>query len=459
MHAHPANLAISPTGHELIAMANRRLTAILAADVAGYSALMGVDDERTVKDLKNHQSAVFPLVDQHGGRIIDTAGDGVLAEFPSAVEAVRCAVAIQRTVADLNRSVGPDRRLLFRIGVNLGDVIFDEGRIYGDGVNIAARLEGIATPGGICISRSVFEQVASKLDQPIQDLGEKRVKNIAQPVHVFSLSIGGDSKPALQQPAARASAAVSMPAFQWRTIGVGVAVALVVMLAGYSFWLGFGKRHRSDAGMATSETSPAARTQASSSPAAKAKQGADKPGALLASDRPTAQGAQISTTAPTASQPAPAAPPSSAVVDRQLPPPAEVPKAPAPQDRASLEPSKSLGAAGQGAGDLAPKRPASPSQPLDGVWEAHTRGGASCPVKSGRHVIVVQNGVIVSSNPRPGHVGRDGSLKYYTPGRADPGVTVEWVGKLNVNSNIGQAAYRVLGGTCRGVASYRRFTN
>ena len=131
---------------------NGALSAILAADIAGYSALMGADEARTVRDLKGHQAVVLPMVGEFGGRIIDTAGDGILAEFPSVVNAVKCAVAIQSNMAERNAANEPERRMQFRIGINIGDVVSDEARIYGDGVNVAARLEGIAEPGGICIS-------------------------------------------------------------------------------------------------------------------------------------------------------------------------------------------------------------------------------------------------------------------------------------------------------------------
>ena len=120
---------------------SRRLAAILAADIAGYSALMGADEARTVRDLKGHQAVVLPMIGQFGGRIIDTAGDGVLAEFASVVSAVKCALALQKTMAERNAAIEPDRRMQFRIGVNVGDVIYDKARIYGDGVNVAARLE------------------------------------------------------------------------------------------------------------------------------------------------------------------------------------------------------------------------------------------------------------------------------------------------------------------------------
>src|SRR5215467_3220197 len=143
---------------------SRRLTAILAADIAGYSALMGADEARTVADLKGHQAVVLPMIGDHGGRVIDTAGDGILAEFASVVSAVECAVAIQKTMAERNANVDSTRRMQFRIGVNLGDVVFDDARIYGDGVNVAARLEAIAEPGGICISDKVRQEIRGKID-------------------------------------------------------------------------------------------------------------------------------------------------------------------------------------------------------------------------------------------------------------------------------------------------------
>jgi class 3 adenylate cyclase/pimeloyl-ACP methyl ester carboxylesterase len=166
----------------------RRLAAILAADIAGYSRLMGEDEAATVRDLKGHQAAVLPLVSRYGGRIIDTAGDGILAEFPSVISATECAVEIQTVMATRNEGVPESRRMRFRIGINLGDVIHDEARIYGDGINVAARLEGIAEPGGICISRQVFDQVNRALKADFQALGPRTFKNIAQPVDVFAIA-------------------------------------------------------------------------------------------------------------------------------------------------------------------------------------------------------------------------------------------------------------------------------
>jgi class 3 adenylate cyclase/pimeloyl-ACP methyl ester carboxylesterase len=170
----------------------RRLAAILAADIAGYSRLMGEDEAATVRDLKGHQAAVLPLVGRYGGRIIDTAGDGILAEFASVISATECAVEIQNVMAARNEGVPESRRMQFRMGINLGDVIHDETRIYGDGINVAARLEGIAEPGGICISRQVFDQVSRALKADFQALGPRTFKNIARPVDVFAIAPPAD---------------------------------------------------------------------------------------------------------------------------------------------------------------------------------------------------------------------------------------------------------------------------
>jgi TolB-like protein/class 3 adenylate cyclase len=166
----------------------RRLTAILAADVAGYSRLMGADEEGTHERLKAHLGELIePKVGEHRGRIVKNTGDGLLAEFPSVVDAVRCAVEMQRGMADREPEVPEERRIKFRMGINLGDVIVEEHDIFGDGVNVAARLEALAEPGGICISRMVRDQVRDKLSYVFADLGEQQVKNIARPVRVYAL--------------------------------------------------------------------------------------------------------------------------------------------------------------------------------------------------------------------------------------------------------------------------------
>jgi adenylate cyclase len=170
------------------ASASRRLAAILAADVVGYSRLMGADEEGTHERLKAHLvELVDPKIREHHGRIVKTTGDGVLAEFASVVDAVRCAGEIQRAMAGRDLDLADERRLRFRIGINLGDVIADGGDIYGDGVNIAVRLEGLAAPGGICVSGTVRDHIGDRLPYAFEDMGEQNVKNIARPVRVYTL--------------------------------------------------------------------------------------------------------------------------------------------------------------------------------------------------------------------------------------------------------------------------------
>jgi len=172
--------------------APRKLAAILAADVAGYSRLMGQDEEATVRTLSVYRAAIGDVVGRHEGRVFGGAGDSMVAEFSSPVQAVRCALAIQEHVAKQNEDLAKDRRMQFRIGVNLGDVIVDGENLLGDGVNVAARLEGLAPPGGICVSAAVHDQIRNRIDARISDLGRQSFKNIDQPVHAYSI---GDIKP------------------------------------------------------------------------------------------------------------------------------------------------------------------------------------------------------------------------------------------------------------------------
>jgi class 3 adenylate cyclase len=168
----------------------RRLTAILAADVAGYSRLMGADEEGTHERLKAHLvGLVNPKIAEHRGRVVKSTGDGFLAEFASVVDAVRCAVEVQRGMVDREPEVPEERRIRFRIGVNLGDVIVEERNIFGDGVNIAARLEALAEPGGICISRTVRDHIRDRLPYAFEDLGEQQVKNFSRPVRAYRTPI------------------------------------------------------------------------------------------------------------------------------------------------------------------------------------------------------------------------------------------------------------------------------
>lgn len=167
----------------------RRLTAILAADIAGYSALMQKNEIETVASLKGHQSVILPMIAGFDGHVIDTAGDGVLAEFASVLNAVKCAVAIQETMLERNASLAPERRMQFRIGINQGDVLFDGERIFGDGINIAARLETLCAPGSICISRKVYDEIKGRFEIRYESLGPQRLKNISEPVHAYQISV------------------------------------------------------------------------------------------------------------------------------------------------------------------------------------------------------------------------------------------------------------------------------
>ena len=183
----------------------RKLVAILAADVASYSRLMEIDEEGTLATLSAFRVVTDGLIARHDGRICGTAGDSILAAFGSALAAVQCAVDIQNELSQSNDDLEQDRRMQFRIGINVGDVMLKDGDIFGDGVNIAARLEGLADPGGICISRGIHDHVMKKLPFEFEDLGEQSVKNIAQPVRVYRLLLDGHA------PESRSSPSVTAP--------------------------------------------------------------------------------------------------------------------------------------------------------------------------------------------------------------------------------------------------------
>jgi len=211
----------------------RRLAAILAADVAGYSRLMTADEEGTLARLKAmRRDVVDPLVAEHRGRIVKSTGDGWLAEFASVVDAVRCATGIQRKVASREAGAPEAERMLLRMGVNLGDVLADDGDIYGDGVNVAARLEALAEPGGIRISRAVRDHVRDRIAEPLTDLGEIAVKNIARPVRVFRIELG-DAGAAAAPPQARVAPGISRRILP---VALGLAVAAGGAAAGWWAW-------------------------------------------------------------------------------------------------------------------------------------------------------------------------------------------------------------------------------
>src|SRR5215469_1921781 len=178
----------------------RRLAAILAADVAGYSRLIGADEEGTLEALRAIRAELIdPKIAAHNGRLVKTTGDGLLVEFSSVVDALRCATEVQAGMAERTATAPADRRIEFRIGINVGDIVVDEnGDIFGDGVNVAARLEGLAEPGGICVSARVQEDAAGRLDLAFEDMGEQQLRNIARPVRVYALLQEAVARPAAQ---------------------------------------------------------------------------------------------------------------------------------------------------------------------------------------------------------------------------------------------------------------------
>src|SRR5215469_4251469 len=210
----------------------RKLVAILAADVVGYSRLMGVNEEGTLAQLRAHyQALVDPKIEGHHGRVVKTTGDGLLVEFASVVDAVRCAVEVQRGMAERNADVPPDQRIEFRIGINLGDIIVDGKDIFGDGVNVAARLEALAEPGGICISRAACEQVRDKVGFSFEDIGEQAVKNIKRPVHVYRVRSEG-----IEPATAAKTFEVREP--KRLVVWISIGAVLLASVAGVAFFVG-----------------------------------------------------------------------------------------------------------------------------------------------------------------------------------------------------------------------------
>jgi class 3 adenylate cyclase len=217
----------------------RRLAAILAADVVGYSRLMGADEEGTHVALKAvWREVTDPKIEERHGRIVKTMGDGLLVEFSSVVDAVRCAVDIQREMASRNAQSPAEDPIVFRIGINIGDIIIDGTDIFGDGVNVAARLEGLAAPGGICVSRVVRDQVRDKLGFGFEDMGEQRVKNIARPIHVFRIPLD-DAAPAVSvAKSADARRDRAAPGLLALAFGLFVVVGAVLFFLEFAPWSG-----------------------------------------------------------------------------------------------------------------------------------------------------------------------------------------------------------------------------
>jgi adenylate cyclase len=220
----------------------RRLAAILAADIAGYSRLTGADEEGTLERLRALRlELIDPAVAEHHGRIVKTTGDGILIEFASVVDAVRCGIAVQRGMARRNTEVSVEKRILFRVGINLGDVVAEGDDLLGDGVNVAARLEGIAEPGGMCLSRAAYDQARGKIDLAVKDLGEQRLKNIAEPVRVYSVSINGNASVSFGDGVQRGvpSASSSSVSATYRYgAGISAAVAVLIAIVVGTVWFG-----------------------------------------------------------------------------------------------------------------------------------------------------------------------------------------------------------------------------
>ncbi|MDH3800863.1 MAG: tetratricopeptide repeat protein [Deltaproteobacteria bacterium] len=206
----------------------RKLTAILSADVKGYSRLMGEDEEATVRTITAHRKVITSVIEKYRGRVVDSPGDNILAEFVSVVDAVQSAVEIQEVIRAKNAELPEDRQMEFRIGVNLGDVIQEGERIYGDGVNIAARVEGLADPGGICISGSAYEQIENKLALGYDYIGEHTVKNIVKPIRVYKVPTGPET---LQKVTDE-----RRPASSWQRVALAVVIALLVVTGGVAIW-------------------------------------------------------------------------------------------------------------------------------------------------------------------------------------------------------------------------------
>src|SRR6516164_3108273 len=204
----------------------RKLTAILCADVYGYSRLMGDDEEATLTALTSHRHKIDRLIQQHHGRFVNSAGDSVLAEFASVIEAVNCAVEIQGEIAAANAHLSPERRMEFRIGVNLGDVMVEGEQIYGDGVNVAARLESLAEPSGICISESVYGQIRNKLALVYEDIGAQRVKNITETVRVWRIRLDRTAAPRRE----RRPFPLSYQASVLSLTGLAIAIGTIVLV-------------------------------------------------------------------------------------------------------------------------------------------------------------------------------------------------------------------------------------
>lgn len=319
----------------------RKLAAIFMADVVGYSRLMGEDEAATLKTLTTYQAVMTGLIKQHRGRVVDAPGDAFLAEFSSVVDAVQCAVAVQKELQARNSELPEASRMLFRIGINLGDVIEEGDKIYGDGVNIAARLEALADPGGICISKTAFDHIETKLPLGYEFLGEKEVKNIARPVKAYRV---------LLEPRITVAGEVAHPPVRPRRAGTAVvAGSLLVALAAVLLvvWQGglFAPRPAKETATAGAPAPAQAPPQAAPAPGASGSPQAGTPS-------PTVAARKKASPRPAASLPEKSSPPPVTSLPAKPSPPAAAPPAPAAQPK----PMASLPKA-------TPPTPAPPSSP------------------------------------------------------------------------------------------------
>ncbi|MEQ1913029.1 MAG: adenylate/guanylate cyclase domain-containing protein, partial [Vicinamibacterales bacterium] len=363
----------------------RRLAAILAADAVGYSAHMAEDEERTLQTLAGHRKIIDGLIATFDGRIVGTAGDSVLAEFGSSVDAVRCAVEIQQALATRNNTLEQSERLLFRIGINLGDVIVEGADILGDGVNVAARLEGIAEPGGVCVSSSIYDQITGKLNLGFTDMGQQSLKNIGRPVRTYRLERDGASQRA--KPPVHPTDA-SKTASRGPMI-VGGAAAVVIVLAAIAYLASVGTRSSAPP-LAISDQQVAdpsndeARIKLQTAEAERARAEAELERARLAIAAPPSRAARP--TPGPSTEPVPrAVPDSPAAVDAK-------PAAVAPPGAATLPVSD------------ATATPAVAVRYTGGTAEFHCEGGNE-DVPDGRGVVRIVGDQVVVEIGAPGRVG------------------------------------------------------
>ena len=422
----------------------RRLTCILAADAVGYSKHMGQDEEGTIQVLAAHRAVIDGIIAFHRGRIVGTAGDSVLAEFTSAVEAVRCAVEIQDALRTRNDALPEHRRLQFRVGVNLGDVVVKDADLLGDGVNVAARLESLAEPGGICIASSVYDQITGKLDLGFQDIGEQSLKNITRPVRVYRVS-GVRAAEALGMPAAAPAPAGASKPLLWAGVGAAAAVLAGLGVMWSQGWI------RTSAQPAASASAPAPVPPPVASAPAPAAPMAPIVAASPAAAAPASSPALAPATAPgpvavSASGPA-AAPPVPQAASRPVPAKAQVVARPAVPTPRVAQAQEAANAAAP-----APARPAQPQReprppartvqrfPFDGSWSArvsctrHEDGALGYKVDL---VAQVRNGHLRAELGTPGEPGwlllrgeiqPDGSAQLHAQGQtANPKYSIRGV--------------------------------